>query len=133
MKTHALTPTEADIDGATNLSAKSFPVDPSWRCPACGRSQRECVYSGRKGDWRFQVVMHHDHSGRRFEPVAICDDCNQVDARIKNYIRRRRIDLGSKDWSLTVDEIRMVTKPAPHKEPEIDFDSAINIVRQTLT
>jgi hypothetical protein len=91
--------------------AQWMAVDDYWRCPACRRTKRQILRrDSRNGKWHGEIVMHHDHgteSGRtaRFQPVLICQQCNQVDAACK---------FDRPDFSLSPEEIHRVILARPH-------------------
>lgn len=130
-------PTEAEILSAHNMSTVSFPrgiQNYDWRCPVCDRSLREIVYCGKRGDWRFFVVMHHDHGRpQRFAVTPICEDCNHIDAKVKNHMQQKGIDMPHGKWSFSPDEMKTVISGIqPHQQHVIDYQKAVILAQNVI-
>ena len=101
-----------------------------WSCPCCDRDLRQIVrWSPRQRNWFAAVVSHHDHQfNRRFPRTVICQDCNDVDANVKNAFP----ELVRRGWSFSPAEIRQVISAAPHQKHDVDFPRARQLALDVL-
>jgi rubredoxin len=86
-----------------------FEVAEDWHCPVCLRDKRQIARLTKNASLLCRLVVHHDHfedeirrklkdvkpysklqaiisSLVRFQPIVICEDCNNVDAVAKSEV-----------------------------------------------
>jgi hypothetical protein len=142
-------PSQSELLTATRYGRHWRTAGDDWLCPACERSAHEITRWHKTQNWGRSIVEHHDHlrpgGVPRFENVIICEDCNKVDAQIKQTLRRstirklfvlsadellRRRAALALDISLSPAEIREVVVARPHHRHVIRLDRAYPIVRR---
>lgn len=112
-----------------------------WRCPGCGRTKFEILRwtkktwypSLRRSDrsrpylgWKAALHGHHDHRvPPRFAETIICDQCNDVDRRVRRHFGKEMAE----DFSFSPDEIRQIVRAVPHGGHELNFQKAWEIYR----
>jgi len=117
---------------AAQTAYRNLPDD--WRCPACDRNKHEVVRYESGGRLYARVVMHHDHltdndpeARARFEPIGVCSDCNDIDARVKGRNPQLRYD-----WSLHPVTIKRFIRIRPHRTHDIDGPSVELFARSLI-
>jgi hypothetical protein len=146
-----INPTEAELLTATAYGVHWRSVGDDWNCPACRRTAHEITRWHKAQNWGRSIVEHHDHlrpgGVPRFENVIVCEDCNNVDAKIKQELRRstkrklfilttdellRRRAAVALDFSLSAAEIGEVVIARPHQQHLICWRKAYPIVRRIM-
>jgi len=117
---------------AAQATYRNLPDD--WRCPACDRNKYDVVRYD-SGGWLYaRIVVHHDHltdndpeARARFDPIGVCSDCNDIDARVKGRNPQLRYD-----WSLPPLVIKRFIRIRPHRTHEIDHRSVELFARSMI-
>src|SRR5271167_2866661 len=127
-------PPQDEIDRILNSRhlVKNKKIKPDWCCPVCERSVTETIrwYHDTRV-WGTMICLHHDHGKlKRFKALNICQDCNNVDGKIKfDYAHLR---LTRAEWSFTPEEIKSVITPAPHRVHRIHYERAIPLAQKLM-
>lgn len=117
-------PSNKDYNEYTPQDSLWSKTGDDWFCPVCRRSKFEILrWNPKKSKWSGKIVggtaikdqlPTHKRTGDAVITAAVCEDCNNVNARISQKFPQ--------SWRLNAEEIRAITKFSPHARHQIDFD-----------